>query len=145
MGYAILLQPDGRIVVAGTGGYYNDLSVHSVYDPATSSLELVPLFAYYVGFGHGWSPTLSSAILYSALEVDHLESQPADGAQEGVDPRRLLRARPFLAADQEHHGVVAALGGVEDGPHGHCRSREKLGSSRLAGISPRRSTKPSLW
>jgi len=66
----------------GTGGYYNDLSVNSVYDPATSSLELIPLFAYYVGLGHSWSPTLSSAVLYSAIEVDHLESQPDDTGEK---------------------------------------------------------------
>ncbi len=68
----------------GTGGYYNDLSINSVYDPATSSLELVPLFAYYVGFGHGWSPTLSSAILYSSIEVDHIESQPDDTGKKSA-------------------------------------------------------------
>ncbi|MGB5512918.1 MAG: DcaP family trimeric outer membrane transporter [Thermoanaerobaculia bacterium] len=59
----------------GVGAYYNDGPPAGVYDPETSSLELLPLFAYYAAFEHDWSETLSSSLLYAALEVDNLESQ----------------------------------------------------------------------
>ena len=62
----------------GTGGYYNDGPPNGVYDPATSSIELLPLLAYYVGFEHEWSDSLSSNLLYSALDVDNLDSQTGD-------------------------------------------------------------------
>jgi hypothetical protein len=60
----------------GLGGYYNDSPFIGVYDAASASLELLPLFAYYLGFDHSWSDTLSSSLLYAALEVDNLEAQP---------------------------------------------------------------------
>ena len=59
----------------GVSAYYNDGPPNGVYDPATSSIELLPLFGYYIGFEHGWNKTLSTAILYSAIGVDNLESQ----------------------------------------------------------------------
>jgi len=59
----------------GVGAYYDDGPPNGVYDPATSSIELLPLLGYYIGFEHGWSKTLSTAILYSAIGVDNLESQ----------------------------------------------------------------------
>ena len=62
----------------GIGGYYNDGPPNAVYDPANSSLELLPLFAYYVGVEHTWSQTLSSALLYAALQVENLASEPDD-------------------------------------------------------------------
>jgi hypothetical protein len=60
----------------GLGGYYNDSPFIGVYDAASASLELLPLFAYYLGLDHSWSDTLSSSLLYAALEVDNLEAQP---------------------------------------------------------------------
>lgn len=63
----------------GVSSYYNDSPLNGVYNPATSDIDLLPLFAYYVGFEHGWSKTLSTAILYSFITVDNLESQQ-DGA-----------------------------------------------------------------
>ena len=63
----------------GVSAYYNDGPPNGVYDPAGSTVEILPLLAYYVGFEHGWSHTLTSAILYSAIRVDNLDSQ-GDGA-----------------------------------------------------------------
>lgn len=62
----------------GVGGYYNAGPPNGVYDPATSTIELLPLLGYYIGFEHYWSKTLSTAILYSAIGVDNLASQPDD-------------------------------------------------------------------
>jgi len=66
----------------GVGGYYNDGPPNGVYGPASASIELLPLLAYYVGYEHSWSTTLSSALLYSAIEVDNLVSQPEDALKK---------------------------------------------------------------
>ena len=68
----------------GVGAYYNDGPPNGVFDTVTPGLELLPLFAYYVGLEHSWSRTLSSAILYSAIEVDNLESQPDDAGKKSA-------------------------------------------------------------
>lgn len=62
----------------GVGAYYNDGPPNGVTDPAEPGLELLPLFAYYVGLEHDWSSTLTSTLLLSVLEVDNLDSQPDD-------------------------------------------------------------------
>jgi hypothetical protein len=66
----------------GVGGYYNDGPPNGVYGPASATIELLPLLAYYVGYEHSWSTTLSSALLYSAIEVDNLVSQPEDALKK---------------------------------------------------------------
>lgn len=66
----------------GVGGYYNDGPPNGVFDPVNSEIELLPVFAYYVGYEHSWSKTLSSAVLYSAIEVDNLVSQPEDALKK---------------------------------------------------------------
>ena len=68
----------------GLGSYYNDTPLIGVYDPATSSLELLPLSAYYLGFDHRWSRDLSSSLLYAALEVDNLEAQPESAGEKSA-------------------------------------------------------------
>ena len=81
----------------GVGGYFNDIQTIGVYDPATPSLELVPLFAYYLAFDHSWSHTLSSSVLYAALDFDNLESQPEDeGENTGYISLNLIW-RPITA------------------------------------------------
>jgi hypothetical protein len=95
----------------GTGGYYNDGPPNAVYDPATSSLELLPVFAYYVGFEHSWSKTLSSALLYAALEVDNLEAEPDDAFRKSAYFSLNLIWRP---ATPLMFGVEFLRGGRED-------------------------------
>jgi hypothetical protein len=68
----------------GVGAYYNDGPPNGVAASTEPGLELLPLFAYYVGLEHGWSSTLSSALLYSALEVDNLDSQPDDALKKSA-------------------------------------------------------------
>ena len=68
----------------GTGRYYDDGPPIGVYDPAGSSIDLLPVLAYYAGYEHSWSKTLSSAILYSAIEVDNLDSQPDDAFKKSA-------------------------------------------------------------
>jgi hypothetical protein len=68
----------------GTGGYYGDFPANAVYDPASESLEPLPVFAFYVGYNHSWSDSLSSGLLYARLEVDNLESQPSDAFRDSA-------------------------------------------------------------
>jgi hypothetical protein len=42
----------------------------------------LPLFAYYVGFEHEWSDSLSSAVLYSAIDVDNRDYLPDSAGQK---------------------------------------------------------------
>lgn len=65
----------------GTGGYYGDGAPNAVIDPTNSSLELLPLFAYYVAFEHEWSQALSSSLLFSSLEADYPDAQPRDAGR----------------------------------------------------------------
>jgi hypothetical protein len=66
----------------GAGAYYNDGPLNGVYDPVSSKIILLPLFAYYVGFEHEWSDSLSSAVLYSAIDVDNRDYLPASAGQK---------------------------------------------------------------
>jgi len=68
----------------GVGSYHGDGPPNGVYEPASSSIELLPLFAYYVGYEHSWSKTLSSAVLYSAIEVDNLDHQPDNAGHKSA-------------------------------------------------------------
>ena len=78
----------------GVGAYYNDGPPVGIYDPTSSDLELLPLFAYYAGFRHGWSDTLSSTVLYAALDVDNLDFQPDDVGKKSAYSSLNLIWRP---------------------------------------------------
>jgi hypothetical protein len=68
----------------GTGGYYNDGPPNGAIDPATSSLVLLPVFGYYIGYEHGWSESLSSLLLYSELGVDNESFQSDDAFHDSA-------------------------------------------------------------
>lgn len=68
----------------GTGGYYNDSPPEGAYDPVSSTFELLPLFGFYAGFEHGWSPSVSSTLVYGQLEVDNLPFEPDDAFQKST-------------------------------------------------------------
>jgi len=81
----------------GTGGYYNDGPPNAAIDPATSRLELLPLFGYYIGYEHGWSESLSSLLLCSALRVDN-ETFPTG---QRLPRQQLFCVKPDLASQRE--------------------------------------------
>lgn len=82
----------------GASAYYNDGPPNGVYDPLTSRLELLPLFAWYAGFEHGWTETLSSSLLVAVLDVDNSDNQPdTDGAKSAYASVNLIwRPNPSL-------------------------------------------------
>jgi hypothetical protein len=67
---------------AGIGRYITDLGSlggqDAVYDPATKSLEALPVASAYVGYEHWWSPTLRSTVTWGTVYVDNLDVQPGD-------------------------------------------------------------------
>jgi len=95
----------------GTGNYYNDGVTIGAIDPADSSFDLLPVFAYYVGLGHAWSPSLSSAVLYAEYDLDNLDYQPDDaGSKSGYFSLNLIwRPDPSLM-----FGAEFLRGGRED-------------------------------
>ena len=95
----------------GVGAYYNDSPPNGVYDPANSNIMLLPLFAYYLGLEHDWSETLSSTILYSALTVDNLNSQPDEaGKKSAYFSLNLI----WQATPQQMYGIEFLRGGRRD-------------------------------
>ncbi len=68
----------------GTGGYYNDGPPNGVIEPLTSTLELLPVLGYYIGYEHGWNEALSSLLLYSELGVDNESFQSDDAFRDSA-------------------------------------------------------------
>lgn len=68
----------------GTGAYYDDAPPNAAFDPASGELQPLPVTAFYVGFDHGWTETLSSGLLYAWLGVDNLAAQAADALSESA-------------------------------------------------------------
>jgi len=95
----------------GVGAYYNDGPLNGVYDPTASKIMLLPLFAYYVGFEHDWSEKLTSTVLYSALKVDNLDSQPDEtGHKSAYFSLNLI----WHATPQQMYGIEFLSGGRRD-------------------------------
>jgi hypothetical protein len=78
-----------QIIYAGYGGwgigrYISDLGTlggqDAVYDPATNTLQALPVFAAYVGLERSWSRSraLRSTVTYGFVYVDDLTVQPPD-------------------------------------------------------------------
>jgi cell division protein FtsB len=95
----------------GVGSYYNDGPPNGIYDPLTSKLKPLPLVAYYLGLEHAWNDTLSSSVLYSALEVDNLESQPDTAGKKSAYFSLNLIWRPD---SRQMYGVEFLSGGRRD-------------------------------
>ncbi|MCF8063742.1 MAG: hypothetical protein K9K36_00740 [Desulfarculaceae bacterium] len=62
----------------GMGSTINDSPPDAFYDPTSNSLEVLPVWGYYLGYEHKWTEALSSVILYGALRVDNADNQPVD-------------------------------------------------------------------
>lgn len=60
----------------GVGSYYNDGPINGVYNPVTDDIDLLPVFGYYAGINHSWSPVLISTIMYASQNAETLDSQP---------------------------------------------------------------------
>jgi hypothetical protein len=76
-----------RILFAAAGGwgigrYITDLGSlggqDAVYDPATNTLEPLPVVSGYVGYEHWWSATLRSTATWGTVYVDNPEVQTGD-------------------------------------------------------------------
>jgi len=82
------LQKDrDRILFALSGGwgigrYITDLGAvggqDAVYDPATNTLQALPVLSGYVGYEHWWIPTLRSTATWGTVYVDNLDFQAPD-------------------------------------------------------------------
>jgi hypothetical protein len=66
----------------GIGRYITDLGSlggqDAVYDPASNTLEALPVASAYVGYEHWWSPTLRSTTTWGSVFVDNLGIQVGD-------------------------------------------------------------------
>ncbi|MBU1275505.1 MAG: hypothetical protein KJ720_09025 [Proteobacteria bacterium] len=62
----------------GMGSTINDSPPDAFYDSTNNSLEVLPVWGYYLAYEHKWAKTLSSVVLYGALKVDNADNQPYD-------------------------------------------------------------------
>jgi hypothetical protein len=66
----------------GIGRYINDLGTlggqDAIYDPATNTLQALPVFAAYLGLERSWSRSVRSTVTYGFVGVDNLAIQPPD-------------------------------------------------------------------
>lgn len=62
----------------GMGSTINDSPPDAFYDSKNNSLEVLPVWGYYLAYEHKWTEALSSVILYGGLRVDNADNQPYD-------------------------------------------------------------------
>jgi hypothetical protein len=65
---------------SGIGRYITDLGTlggqDAYYDPATNTMDALPVFAWYLGYERRWSSELRSTFTYGTVVVDNIEAQP---------------------------------------------------------------------
>jgi hypothetical protein len=65
---------------SGIGRYITDLGTlggqDAYYDPATNTIDALPVFAWYLGYERRWSHELRSTFTYGTVLVDNIEPQP---------------------------------------------------------------------
>jgi hypothetical protein len=59
----------------GIGSHYQNTHPDAVYDPGSSSLELISNYGVTLGYIHGWSERLKSSFTYCCIEIDNQEAQ----------------------------------------------------------------------
>ncbi len=71
---------------SGIGRYITDLGTlggqDAVYDPATNSLEALPVGSGYIGYQHWWSETVRTTATYGGVFVDNLDIQTPDSLRQ---------------------------------------------------------------
>jgi hypothetical protein len=67
---------------SGIGRYITDLGTlrgqDAFYDPATNTIDALPVFAWYLGYERRWSAQLRSTFTYGTVVVNNIEPQPGD-------------------------------------------------------------------
>ena len=81
----------------GMGSTINDSPPDAFYDTTNNSLEVVPVWGYYLAYEHKWTKTLSSVILYGALKVDN----PRQSTLRLISLSPVFLREPDLAAHQQ--------------------------------------------
>jgi hypothetical protein len=65
---------------SGIGRYITDLGTlggqDAYFDPATNTLDALPVFAWYFGYERRWNAALRSTFTYGTVFVSNLEAQP---------------------------------------------------------------------
>lgn len=62
----------------GVGSDFNDQPSDAVFDPAGNSIDLIPVFGWFLSYEHWWSDRFNSTLVYGALEADNQSAQLAD-------------------------------------------------------------------
>jgi hypothetical protein len=67
---------------SGIGRYITDLGTlggqDAYYDPATNTIDALPVFAWYLGYERRWDAKLRSTFTYGTVVVDNIAAQPGD-------------------------------------------------------------------
>lgn len=67
---------------SGIGRYITDLGTlggqDAFYDPATSTIDALPVFAWYFGYERHWNPKWRSTFTYGTVIVTNIEPQPGN-------------------------------------------------------------------
>ena len=86
----------------GIGRYITDLGAvggqDAVFDPATNTLQALPVLSGYVGYEHWWIPTLRSTATWGTVYVDNPDVQTGDA----LASHRPCHVQPVVVADSAH-------------------------------------------
>jgi hypothetical protein len=67
---------------SGIGRYITDLGTlggqDAYFDPATNTIDALPVFAWYLGYERRWDAKLRSTFTYGTVVVDNIAAQPGD-------------------------------------------------------------------